>query len=364
MSESVIVIMAGGTGGHIFPALAVANRLRDLNQRVVWLGSPLGLESKIVPNAGIEMEWLPVKGLRRKGLKAWLLAPWRLLRSLTQAIRILRRLNPSVVLGMGGYVAGPGGLGAWCLRKPLLIHEQNAVAGLTNRVLARFARQVFEAFPQSFKAKVHAVTVGNPVRQDILSIPRPEDRFSSRVGPLRLLVLGGSQGALVFNELVPLAIAAMPSSQRPEVWHQTGEATLETAVSQYKAVGLKARIEAFIDDMSQAYGWADLVVCRAGALTIAELTAVGLGAILVPYPSAVDDHQTKNGLVMVDCGAGILVQQSEFSGDQLSATLQDLMQDRKKLLDMAVAARDIGITNASHVIAQACLEYAPQGSPS
>ena len=277
MSESPIVIMAGGTGGHIFPALAVANRLRDSNHRVVWLGSPLGLESKIIPKTGIEMEWLPVKGLRRKGLKAWLLAPWRLLRSISQAIRILRKLNPSVVLGMGGYVAGPGGLSAWLLRKPLLIHEQNAVAGLTNRVLARFARQVFEAFPKSFAAKVNAVTVGNPVRQDILNLPKPKERFSSRVGPLRLLVLGGSQGALVFNELVPLALAAMPSSQRPEVWHQAGEATLEIAVNQYQAVGLKARVEAFVEDMSQAYGWADLVICRAGALTVAELTAVGLG---------------------------------------------------------------------------------------
>ncbi|MEM7280507.1 MAG: undecaprenyldiphospho-muramoylpentapeptide beta-N-acetylglucosaminyltransferase [Pseudomonadota bacterium] len=364
MSERLVLIMAGGTGGHIFPALAVATALRDLGQRVLWLGSPLGMEAKIVAKAGIDMEWLPVKGLRRKGIVAWLLAPIRLARSIFLAVRILRRANPAVVLGMGGYVAGPGGIGAWLLRKPLLIHEQNAVAGLTNRILSRFARQIFEAFPGSFGERSRAETIGNPVRHDIIKLEDPSKRFATRTGSPRLLILGGSQGALVLNQVVPLAIGALPSSIRPEIWHQTGEATLETAISQYQSVGIKAKVDAFLDDMSEAYAWADLVICRAGALTIAELTAVGLGAILVPYPSAVDDHQTKNALFMVNAGAGILIQQDEFEANRVAQELEPLFRDRQPMQQMATAARSVGVNNASLVLAQACLDYLPAESTS
>ena len=355
MTTQPVMIMAGGTGGHIFPALAVANVLRDRNQQVVWLGSPLGLEAKIVPAAGIEIEWIPVKGLRRKGLIAWLFAPWRLINSLLSALAILRRRKPGVVLGMGGFVAGPGGIGAWVLGKPLLIHEQNAVAGLTNRILARFARQVFEAFPNSFAATVKARTIGNPVRREIASLPSPEKRMGQRTGSVRLLVLGGSQGAHALNVTLPKALAQLPMAV--DVWHQAGETTLVAAQTAYHEAGMKGRVVSFIEDMSAAYGWADVVVCRAGALTIAELTAAGVGAILVPYPSAVDDHQTKNAAVMVEVGAGVLLPQDKLSVENVVSVLEPLMTDRAELLRMAVAARSISINDASEVIADACIEY-------
>ncbi|MDQ2695681.1 MAG: undecaprenyldiphospho-muramoylpentapeptide beta-N-acetylglucosaminyltransferase, partial [Pseudomonadota bacterium] len=288
--EAPVMIMAGGTGGHVFPALAVAEWLRRRDVPVVWMGTRRGLEATLVPKAGIPVEWIGVAGLRSSGWRRGLMAPVMLAQALGQAAVALGRCRPRVVLGMGGFVSGPGGLMAWLRRIPLVIHEQNAVAGLTNRWLARFADQVLEAFPDSFPAARHARCTGNPVRQAIADLLPPAARFAGRRGPARLLVVGGSQGALALNQLVPQALARLP--ERPEVWHQAGGRLLEAARTAYAQAGVSARLEPFIDDMAGAYGWADLVLCRAGALTVAELAAAGVGAVLVPFPYAVDDHQT------------------------------------------------------------------------
>jgi UDP-N-acetylglucosamine--N-acetylmuramyl-(pentapeptide) pyrophosphoryl-undecaprenol N-acetylglucosamine transferase len=355
MSAAPILIMAGGTGGHVFPALAVAQALRQRDEDVVWLGTATGLEARIVPAAGIPLDRIRVRGLRRKGILNWLAAPFSLLRSLVEALRVLNRRKPRVVLGMGGFASGPGGLAAWMLRRPLVIHEQNAAAGLTNRLLARIAREVLEAFPGSFSPGVKARSVGNPVRPEIFALDNPEQRLGEHTGHLRVLVLGGSQGALVLNQCVPEALAILPVSSRPEVWHQAGSGTLDAAIDAYRRVDIPARVDAFIDDIASAYDWADVVICRAGALTVSELAAAGLAAVLVPYPSAVDDHQTLNAAFLVNAGAAVLLPQAEFTAERLAEEIERCARDRQLLIDRACAARSLARPNATAELVETCL---------
>jgi UDP-N-acetylglucosamine--N-acetylmuramyl-(pentapeptide) pyrophosphoryl-undecaprenol N-acetylglucosamine transferase len=353
-----ILIMAGGTGGHVFPALAVAQALRAQSREVVWLGTRRGLEARVVPAAGFPVEWVNVTGLRGKGWRTWLEAPVRLAVALAQSLAIMRRRRPAAVLGMGGFVTGTGGVAAWLTRRPLVIHEQNAVAGLSNRLLARLAREVLEAFPGSFPAGRRTRCVGNPVREDILALPPPVARLAARDGRTRLLVLGGSLGAQALNERVPEALARLSLDARPEVWHQTGERTLASAQAAYARAEVDARIVPFIDDMAGAYAWADLVICRAGAITIAELAAAGVGAILVPFPHAVDDHQTQNAAWLVRAGAAELVPQDALDADGLAARLERLLSDRDLLLAMAESARRVARPDATAALEQACLAAA------
>lgn len=356
-----IMIMAGGTGGHVFPALAVAEELRARGAEVFWLGTHKGMEAELVPAAGIEMEWIAIAGLRGKGLLGWLLAPLRLGQAMAQSLAVILRRRPMAVLGMGGFVAGPGGVVTWLLRKPLLIHEQNAIAGMTNRWLARLAGRVMQAFPKTFAAGRRVVDTGNPVRTEIADLPAPAQRFAGRQGPLRLLVLGGSLGARALNEMLPQALAMLPAGQRPEVWHQAGRRNLDHALAQYKAADLTARVEPFIADMAEAYAWADLVLCRAGALTVSELAAAGVGALLVPFPHAVDDHQSANARYLAQPGAALLLPQAELNAARLKEILVGFMRDcsenqRTELLHMAQQARALARPYATQQVADLCLE--------
>jgi UDP-N-acetylglucosamine--N-acetylmuramyl-(pentapeptide) pyrophosphoryl-undecaprenol N-acetylglucosamine transferase len=353
-----ILVMAGGTGGHVYPALAVARVLQAASRDIVWLGTRAGIESRVVPAAGIDIEWISVKGLRRKGLLTVVLAPLQLCWALIQALGVISRRRPAAVLGMGGFASGPGGVAAWLTRRPLVIHEQNAAAGLTNRLLARLARVVLQAFPGSFNSRVDAETVGNPVREDIAAVAEPGTRYAGREGPLRLLVLGGSQGALALNRSVPKALALLPAALRPVVRHQCGERTYDTAKAAYAESNLDVELVPFIDDMAAAYAWADLVVCRAGALTVAELCAVGLPALFVPYPAAVDDHQTANATPMADAGAAIIVQENELTDQSLSERLRGFLVDRRELQARAEKARSLANPDALQRIAGVCLDLA------
>ena len=352
-----VMIMAGGTGGHVFPALAVAAELRARGAEVFWLGTRRGLEAKLVPDAGIAMEWVSVAGLRGKGAPALLLAPFRLLLASLQVLAIILRRRPTVVLGMGGFVTGPGGVVTWLLRKPLVIHEQNSIAGMTNRWLAPLAQRVCAAFPNTFKRK-DVLQTGNPVRREISALPAPAQRFAARDGAINLLVLGGSLGARALNEMVPAAVAMM--NTRPVIWHQTGARHLDEARVMYERAGVNARIVPFVDDMAEAYAWADLVVCRAGALTVAELAAAGVGAVLVPYPHAVDDHQTHNAQYLVSAGAAVVAQQRDLTPQKLSELLAPFCGEgaRVRLLAMAEAARRRAQTDAAARVAEQCLEVA------
>jgi len=359
MTQGVALVMAGGTGGHVFPALATARVLQQRGYRIVWLGTQRGIESRLVPAAGIPVEWLSVSGLRGKGLATLLMAPVRLLVALLQALRAVRRHRPSVVLGAGGFVSGPGGVAAWLLRRPLVVHEQNAVAGLTNRVLARLADRVLEGFPGSFGRGVRAEHVGNPVRPEIAAVPPPERRYATRQGRARLLVFGGSQGAARLNAVVPAALAELPAPLRPEVIHQTGRNGFDETVAAYRTRGIEADVRPFIEDMAGAYGWADLAVCRAGALTVAELAAAGVPAVLVPFPAAVDDHQTRNAEYVVRGGAAVLLPERELTPISLAATLRQLLEaGRPRLAQMAAAARGMAITDADQRLADACVAAA------
>jgi UDP-N-acetylglucosamine--N-acetylmuramyl-(pentapeptide) pyrophosphoryl-undecaprenol N-acetylglucosamine transferase len=358
MTGRPILVMAGGTGGHVYPALAVARALQQRSRDVVWLGTHRGLESRVVPAAGINMEWVSIRGLRRKGLLALVVAPVQLLWALLQSLAIIVRRRPAAVLGMGGFVSGPGGVAAWLTRRPLVIHEQNAAAGLTNRLLARLARVVLQAFPGSFNSGVRAETVGNPVREDIAAVPAPELRYGDRDGPLRLLVLGGSQGALALNRTVPAALALLPAELQPLVRHQCGSATIDRARAAYADAGIDARLEPFIEDMASAYAWADLVVCRAGALTVAELCAVGVPAIFVPYPSAVDDHQTANAQPMVEAGAAAIIQEADLGDVSLADELKRWLTSRTDLLERAQQARQLARPQALQRITELCLQLA------
>ena len=353
-----ILIMAGGTGGHVFPALALARLLRAQSLPVIWLGTARGLESRVIPAEGIPIERLSVGGLRGKGVLTWVAAPFRLSLALVQALRVMWRYRPVVVVGLGGFVTGPGGLAAWLTRRPLVIHEQNAVAGFTNRVLAHLARQVLEAFPGSFGHDVHARAIGNPVRADISAVPPPAERFAGRGGPVRILVIGGSQGATRLNAVVPFALKRVAGSLAFDVRHQAGERWIDAGRASYAQAGVRADVRPFIEDMSEAYGWADLVICRAGALTVSELAAVGVAAILVPFPGSVDDHQAYNAQYLVRAGAAVVIPDREFSAERLAAELQRLCAGRGKLLAMAERARLLAKPRAADELAASCLELA------
>ncbi len=349
--QSPVMILAGGTGGHIFPGLAVARALRDSDVPVLWLGADAGMETRLVPANGFAIETIAVRGLRGKGLLTTLAAPWVVLRSLWQALSVLRRVRPRAVVSFGGFAAGPGGLAAWLLRRPLIVHEQNRAPGLTNRVLARLARKVLCGFPGSFPGVANEA-VGNPVRPEITALPDPAQRMSARTGALRLLVLGGSQGARALNAAIPKLAASLHLPQGLEIRHQCGERMLEATRAAYAEAGVEASIEAFITDMAQAYAWADLVIGRAGALTIAELCAAGVGSILVPFPGAVDDHQARNAEYLKERGGGDWLRQDGALERQLQARLQALLSDRGRLLAMAQAARAAAFPQAAQRVAE------------
>ncbi|MES1928293.1 undecaprenyldiphospho-muramoylpentapeptide beta-N- acetylglucosaminyltransferase [Salinisphaera dokdonensis CL-ES53] len=349
-----VLIMAGGTGGHVFPALAVAKALIERGARVSWLGTAAGIEARLVPANDLELHTIDVAGLRGKGALSWFAAPLRLARACLQALGLVRRLAPQLVVGMGGFASGPGGLAARLTGRPLLIHEQNAAPGLTNRLLARIANTVLQAFPETFTGDT-ARSVGNPVRREILDLPAPADRFANRDDAIRLLVLGGSGGALAINERVPAALAKLAPETRPQVRHQAGR-TLEQAEAAYAEANVEADVSAFIEDMAEAYAWADVVICRSGALTVAELAAAGVSALLVPYPFAVDDHQRANGQYLVDAGAATLVDQTDLTVERLASEIERLCADRAGLLTRANAARAVAWPHSTDDIVAACFE--------
>jgi UDP-N-acetylglucosamine--N-acetylmuramyl-(pentapeptide) pyrophosphoryl-undecaprenol N-acetylglucosamine transferase len=348
-----VLIMAGGTGGHVFPGLAVAEVLRERGWKVVWMGAKSGMEGRLVPKRGFEMAWIRARALRGKGPLAAMLLPLNLLVGFWQSARAIFRIRPDVVLGMGGYVAFPGGMMASLLARPLAVHEQNAVAGLANRVLAGLADRVMTAFPDALGG---AQWTGNPVRAEIAALAEPGARYAGRSGALRLLVVGGSLGAQALNEAVPRALALIPGAERPRVVHQSGERHLEALRANYAAAGVEAEPVAFIDDMAARYAEADLVICRAGAITVAEISAGGVASVMVPYPHAVDDHQTANARFLAGRGAAILLPQKELTPEKLASTLRAL--DRPRLLEMARKARALGKPDAARLVAERCMELA------
>lgn len=348
-----IMIMAGGTGGHVFPALAVAEYMRGQGWRVVWLGARTGMEASLVPRHGYDMAWVRFSGLRGKGLLRALALPLNLLIAFWQSARALFAHRPDVVLGMGGYISFPGGMMAALFGRPLAIHEQNSVAGLANKVLARVADRVLQAFPQTLPG---AELCGNPVRADIIALAPPRARAAARTGRLRLLVLGGSLGARALNETVPQALALLPEAERPEVAHQAGTQHIEALRRSYAACAVRAETLAFVDDMAARYAAADLVICRAGALTVAELACAGVASVLVPFPHAVDDHQSSNAKFLSAQGAAILLPQPELTPQRLADLLRGLTRER--LLGMAEKAHALGKPDATERVARACMELA------
>ena len=354
MSQKTALIMAGGTGGHIFPGLAVAQALRARGWRVHWLGTPGSMESRIVPPQGFAFEAIDFSGVRGKGLTTLALLPLRLLRAFWQALAVVRRVHPDVVLGMGGYVTFPGGMMAVLAGKPLVLHEQNSVAGLANKVLAGVADRIFTAFPSVLRK---GQWVGNPLREAFLAQPEPAVRFAGRSGPLRLLVVGGSLGAKALNEIVPQALALIPAAERPQVTHQSGAAQIDALRAHYAAAGVQATLTPFIDDTASAFAQADVVVCRAGASTVTELAAVGAAAVFVPFPAAVDDHQTTNAQFLVQAGGGWLVQQRDLTPGGLAQMLQNM--ERSALVQRAQNAKKMQKTEATAAVVAACEELAP-----
>lgn len=354
-----IIITAGGTGGHVFPALAVARAMREQGVDVLWVGTEAGIESVLVTKAGFPIEYIKISGLRGKGLLRLLTTPFKLARAVMQSLRITGSFAPDVVLGMGGFASGPCGLAAWIRRVPLCIQEQNAVAGLTNRVLARFAAAVMQAFPGAFADSAKLVTTGNPVRQEILRLSEPAERYQQHSDRLRVLIVGGSLGAVVLNEKIPHALGQLSKEMQLEVWHQTGKNRAVETSGSYQQQGVDARVDEFIDDMAQAYAWADLVICRAGALTVSELAAAGVASLLIPFPHAVDDHQTVNAQFLVNAGAARVLQQKDMTDQTLVELLRDLlMSGREKLRDMAIAARSVASPNATAQVVRTCSEVA------
>jgi len=349
------LIMAGGTGGHVFPALATADCLRKQGVNVHWMGTERGIESRVIPEAGIPLHTIDVQGVRGKGRLSIILAPFKLIKAVSQAIAVVKQVNPDVVLGMGGFASGPGAVAAKLMGVPLVIHEQNATAGMTNKISAKIANRVLEAFSGAFGQRSNVEQTGNPVRGDILNLPAPEERFTQRTGPIRLLVVGGSLGAKAINEIVPAALSVMPVEQRPEVWHQTGKQHIDDTRALYKEHGLAGRVDAFIERMDEAYGWADIVICRSGALTVSELAIAGVPALLVPFPFAVDDHQTANAHYLEKVGAATIIQQKDLTVDDITKLLTE-KTDRLHLLDMAKKARAVGKPTASQRVADICLE--------
>jgi UDP-N-acetylglucosamine--N-acetylmuramyl-(pentapeptide) pyrophosphoryl-undecaprenol N-acetylglucosamine transferase len=362
MSRSIL-IMAGGTGGHIFPALAVADILRAQGWKVTWLGAPNSMEAELVPRHGYEMNWIRFSGVRRKGLWRLVRLPFDLLLAMWQSGAAILRQRPDVVLGMGGYITFPGGLMAALLRRPLVIHEQNSVAGLSNRMLAHIAQKVISGFP---KVLPRAIWCGNPVRSDIAALPAPGQRYAARSGRLNVLVVGGSLGARAINETLPRALALLPPELRPNVLHQTGKQHYAAVQQAYREAVVQAEIKPFMDEMAKHYGNADLVICRAGALTVAEIAAAGVASILIPFPFAVDDHQTRNAEFLSKRGAAVLLPQSELSAEKLAQLLQGLAEvgpagavsGREKLLAIAQQARALAKADAAAAVAAICTELA------
>ena len=353
-----VMIMAGGTGGHIFPGLAVAESLRRLEVPVRWLGARGAMESVRVPAAGIPIDLVDIAGLRGKGLGRWLVMPVKLARAVKQAFVLMGEHRPACAMSFGGYAAGPGGLAARLRGVPLLVHEQNRIPGMTNRFLARFASRVFQAFPGTWPEGQGAITSGNPVRGSVVNLAAPTERWRNRTGRPRLLVTGGSQGSRALNRGLPPALALLTGSAAPEVRHQAGRGRAVEAAEAYKAAGVTADVTEFIEDMADAYAWADLVVCRSGALTVSELAAAGVGAVLIPFPEAVDDHQARNAEFLVEGGAARMIREQDCNAELLSQTLQELLGDRKALLRMAESARALAMPDASDRVARVCLEYA------
>ena len=344
-----LMVMAGGTGGHIYPGLAVADALRARGWKVVWMGNPDGMEARIVPASGYDMAWVRFTALRGKGLLRKLLLPFNLLRGFAQALAQLRRVRPDVVLGMGGYVTFPGGMMAALIGRPVVVHEQNSVAGLANRVLAGVADKVMTGFPDVLRKGEWA---GNPVRADIAAVAPPAQRFAGRSGPLRVLVVGGSLGAAALNDAVPKALAQIPPAERPQLTHQAGTRQIDALRAAYRAAGVEGELLPFIDDMAERYAAADLVICRAGALTVAELAAAGVASVLVPFPHAVDDHQTGNARFLADARAAVLLPQTELDPARLAALLGSL--NRERLLEMAEKARARARPDATSRVADVC----------
>ena len=352
MNQRCALVMAGGTGGHIFPGLAVAEALRASSWRVHWLGGGAGtMESQLVPPRGFPFEAIDFGGVRGKGIKTLALLPLKLLRAFWQSIIVVRRVKPDVVIGLGGYITFPAGMMAVLLGKPLVLHEQNSVAGMANKVLAAIADRVFSAFPNAMKK---AKWVGNPLRESFLNQAEPEARFAGRTGPLKLLVVGGSLGAKGLNDVVPKALALLPSQSRPTVLHQSGAKQIDELRANYTAAGVLAECTPFIDDTAQAFADADLIVCRAGASTVTEIAAVGAAAVFVPFPAAVDDHQTTNAKFLVDAGGGWLVQQRELTPQWLAGLLRTI--ERPELIRRANAARKMQKTQATEEVVSACEE--------
>ncbi|MFT4651954.1 MAG: UDP-N-acetylglucosamine--N-acetylmuramyl-(pentapeptide) pyrophosphoryl-undecaprenol N-acetylglucosamine transferase [Porticoccaceae bacterium] len=353
-----VMIMAGGTGGHVFPALAVVDELRKKNVALAWLGTRRGIEAELVPKNQIDLHYLDIEGIRGRGLGALLKAPLLLLRSIVQSLHVLSQFKPEVVLGMGGFASGPGAIAAWLKRIPIVIHEQNSIAGTTNRISAIFATKVMQGFPNTLK---RGEWCGNPVRFDISNLPPPQLRFAGRTGKARVLIVGGSRGALAINTLLPKALKQIDEEIRPEILHQTGKVHWQGTLDLYYAQDLNPQSEQikvvdFIESMAAAYEWADFVICRAGALTIAELTSAGLGSLLIPFPFAIDDHQTANGQLLVSQGAAVMVQQSQLSAEQLAEQLVVICGDAEKRLNMAMRARELAKNSAAQEVARICME--------
>lgn len=356
MAERVL-IAAGGTGGHVFPALAVADMLRDQGVEVAFAGTVAGMEARLVPERGYPLHTIDMQGVRGKGVGRWLRMPWRVSKAVVQARKIIQQTRSQAVLGMGGYVTAPVGLAAWSMGCPLCLHEQNAIAGLSNRLLAPLAKHVFLGFPGA--RLPGGEWVGNPVRRSIRELPMPQERFASHQGPARLLIMGGSQGAKALNSVSVAAITAMPTEQRPQIWHQTGKDHCESTRAEYAAAGIDARVEPFIPDISVALGWADLALCRAGAATVAELAAAGLGAILVPFPFAVDDHQAANAQFLESAGAARMLRQENLHARELRDILSPLLNDPALRLRWAEAARQQSRGDAAAAVARICMH--PEG---
>ena len=368
MKADPIMIMAGGTGGHVYPALAVAEYLRARDVPLFWLGTPRGIENRVVPEHGIELLTVQVSGVRGKGLKSKLVAPVKVLAAIFQALYICMRRRPAAVLGMGGFASGPGGIAAWLLRVPLLIHEQNRVAGTTNRILARCAVKIMQGFPGTFADGARTVTTGNPVRRRIADLAGRESRGRSKISDeiltpapasVNVLVLGGSQGARQLNRVAPLALERLQRRIKVSVRHQCGEKHLAETQDIYAGLQLdQVRLDPFIDDMASAYGWADIAVCRAGALTIAELCSAGLASILVPFPFAIDDHQTANARFLRDAGAALLLPEDELTGARMEDLLWQLCGSGNRLPELARNARRCAFPGAAQAVGALCLEHA------
>lgn len=355
-----MLIMAGGTGGHVMPALAVAQYFQQAGFEVHWLGTETGIEAKLVPSANIPLHIINISGLRGKGFSVYLFAPFKILKAIFQALKHILAIKPSLVLSMGGYASGPGGIAAWLCRIPLMLHEQNAIFGLTNKILAKFAKKIMTAFPfQEHNKSKHKkfLLTGNPVRDNICNLAPPMQRLQNKSSSaMNLLVLGGSQGATAINELVPKAIMFLNPKQRPNIWHQTGKNTLNVTRAKYMDYQISAQVDDFIQDMSKAYAWADLVIARAGALTISELAASGICSILIPFPFAVDDHQTKNALYLSEANAAVLLSQSDITAETLSEKIAFFIENPELRLEMAQNARSLAKPHAAKNVVTTCIE--------